>query len=206
MSKSLRTNFKYYRQTQAKKPKQTIFNAKQRTTTTPTIITQNNQIEINDDLTEIDLEKSSSQQEMTIVEHQADSIEEGQLFSNDHIHGQEISLVEHHDVIDDDSSNETEVEQISSNEHSFVSEDFISTALMSLFYGANFTKTALKSTVEFVQLLRPDLKIPKTFDQLLLRVEETKIKYQKNWFCQSCTKYVQLSEPKQRHCIFCKNK
>jgi len=67
------------------------------------------------------------------------------------------------------------------------------------------TQTALKKVIELMQLLTP-VKLPKTFDQLLSKLETQNLVYKKIWYCQICNEEVELNGNKQRHCSICHNK
>ena len=83
--------------------------------------------------------------------------------------------------------------------------DLICTALLSLFFSGKFTRESFKQIIELSQLLT-NIKIPKTFEQLMLRVSEEKLDYTKVFFCQQCVTQVDLSNSKQRTCGQCNNR
>jgi len=80
--------------------------------------------------------------------------------------------------------------------------DLICTALLSLFYSAHFTRDAFAKVIEFAQLLT-NVKIPKSFDQLMKHINEEKLEYSKVFFCQKCVNKVELNNSKQRTCELC---
>jgi len=75
---------------------------------------------------------------------------------------------------------------------------------MTLFFCGNLTQTALKLIIQHTQLFT-HIQIPKTFDQLISRIEE-ELNYDKVWFCQTCNTEVKLDNNKQRYCKKCFDK
>lgn len=84
-------------------------------------------------------------------------------------------------------------------------EKLLFAALIATFYSCNLTQTALRIVIEFTQLLTP-IKIPKSFDQLMSKIESEQLNYYKTWFCQKCVVQVMLINNKQRNCLKCFNK
>jgi hypothetical protein len=78
-------------------------------------------------------------------------------------------------------------------------QEEISAALLTLFFSGDFTKTALAKTIELMQLLTNE-KLPKTFNQLLTRLQANPIEYSKRWYCQPCDEFVELNNQYQRRC------
>lgn len=84
-------------------------------------------------------------------------------------------------------------------------DDLLCTSLLTLFFSANLTQEALKLVIEHTQLLT-NIKIPKTFNQLMSRILDEKPDYTKTWYCKTCNSYVELSDCKQRICSTCNSK
>ena len=82
---------------------------------------------------------------------------------------------------------------------------YICFSLLSLFYAGNFTQTGLELIVRHLQHFL-DFKIPKTFDQLVLRLEPKNIEFKKKWFCPKCQSEVVLDWHYQRECHNCDEK
>ncbi len=85
------------------------------------------------------------------------------------------------------------------------SEDLLYYSLLTLFFSGNFTQSAFKLALEHTQLFTK-IKIPKTIDQLIAKIEDEKLTYTKKWFCQNCKQELTLENNKQRKCLICSNK
>ena len=79
-------------------------------------------------------------------------------------------------------------------------ENLVVASLIAMFFRGNLTQTAFKLVIEHTQLLTP-IKLPKTLDQLLGRLEQEELTNTKQWFCQSCIKKITLANNKQRRCL-----
>ena len=84
-------------------------------------------------------------------------------------------------------------------------EKMLFAALIATFYSGNLTQTALRTVIEFTQVLTP-VRIPKSFDQLISKLDLEKLNYYKIWLCQKCVVKVMLINNKQRHCQICQTK
>lgn len=84
-------------------------------------------------------------------------------------------------------------------------ENILCASLLTVFFNANLTQEALKIVIEHTQLFT-NIKIPKTFNQLMVRINNEKLDYEKVWFCQYCEVKCELSNTKQRICSSCNNK
>ncbi len=78
----------------------------------------------------------------------------------------------------------------------------ISMALLTLFFSGDFSKTGLSKITEFTQIFS-DVKIPKSFVNLLNQLDKNPINYEKKWFCATCFVYVRLHHQYQRRCSRC---
>ena len=207
-----RKYFKHYRNTAYTIPKQTVHNQNRRTqieknkTNKPNLIDEesasSNQIPNNVNNTLIESNSCPREYQTIVSENQIEynSIE-SELTGNTNQNETTINF--------NTNSITNTKETLCAGERGVISEDTISTALLSLFFSANLTKTALESTIQLIQLLVPDIRIPKTFDQLILRVQEYNLKYEKHWFCQKCKEFVRKEtsgDSKQRICLNCNNR
>jgi hypothetical protein len=82
---------------------------------------------------------------------------------------------------------------------------YMSISLLSLFFAGNFTQVGLQLIVSHLQNFI-EFKIPKTFDQMLNRVQGRSLEYEKIWFCQTCNTEVKLENYYQRDCSSCEEK
>jgi len=106
------------------------------------------------------------------------------------------------DIIETINSESSNLNELENNEQN---EKFICASLITLFFDSNLTQSALKKVIELMQLLTP-IKLPKTFDQLLSKLETENLAYNKIWYCQNCNDEVELARNKQRNCLKCHNK
>jgi hypothetical protein len=85
------------------------------------------------------------------------------------------------------------------------SEEILYNSLLTLFFSGNFTQSAFKLLLEHTQLFT-NIKLPKSIDQIITKIEEEKLTYSKKWYCQNCKEEVNLENNKQRNCFKCLNK
>jgi hypothetical protein len=218
-----RSYYKYHRHTNTAKPRQTIHN-QNRKKSYKALQTNNTQNESDNNLINNLNEDQIDNDSFFPVINDADQYVNCSMLdlsvSPNNLNESANNLIESTNNLNESTNNlnestislnESSTDQIYiySNKRGALNENVVSTALMSLFFGANLTKTALQSTIELIQLLVPDFKIPKTFDQLMLRVLESELKYKKRWFCQECNKYIEIEtngDAKQRLCSDCSHR
>lgn len=82
---------------------------------------------------------------------------------------------------------------------------YICISLLSLFYAGNFTQAGLELIVKHLQNFL-DFKLPRTFDQIILRLDPQNLEYKKQWFCPKCQIEVELNYYYQRECHICDEK
>ena len=219
-----RSYYKYHRHNNTPKPRQTIHNQIRKKSTPISLQTNNTQIEsdnnVNNNLNEdqIDIDSffpvtndanqpvNGSIMDLNVPPNNLNESTNNLNESTNNLNESTNNLNESTNNLNESSTDEI---HIYSNKRGILNENVVSTALMSLFFGANLTKTALQSTIELIQLLVPDFKIPKTFDRLMLRVQEHELKNKKRWFCQKCNKYIEVEtngDAKQRLCSDCSHR
>lgn len=130
-------------------------------------------------------------------------------FSNfkNQIHTWNISEIDSNDFNTGNPPNQIDDYKLYTDQEDFEfkieeNQEILFASLISLFFRGNFTQSAFKSVIEFTQLLTP-IKLPKDFDKLMRQIDQEKLNFTKNWFCQKCLKYVSLSQSKQRNCENC---
>lgn len=92
-----------------------------------------------------------------------------------------------------------------SNIDSKTKQKQICMALLTLFFSGDFSKTGLSKIIEFTQIFN-DVKLPKSFINLINRLDKNPIQYEKKWYCAKCAVYVVLKHQYQRRCTTCNTK
>jgi len=129
------------------------------------------------------------------------TIENEEIFANVAGSNEQQSSIEHDFIFsNEDNLFNINLQQLEEDDQ----VNYISTSLLALFFAGNLTQTSLKLITEYVQMFT-QIKIPKSFNQLLNYTNIKPFAYTKQFYCQNCLKYVVLSRPQQRQCSQCSN-
>jgi hypothetical protein len=87
------------------------------------------------------------------------------------------------------------------------SKEEIAAALLSVFYSAKLTQSALSIVAEFASILVQQ-HLPNSFNQcakIMFEESGDSIKFEKFWFCKICNEYSKITQY-QRRCLKCNKK
>ena len=117
----------------------------------------------------------------------------------------DVHIEEPQPVVKNQGNIEIQIEIEEENFNTTNEESLMCASLLTVFFSGHLTQTALKLVIEHTQLFTAN-KLPKSFNQLILRVQNEKLEYEKIWFCQNCHLKIDLNDSKQRICLTCNQK